>query len=59
MNQNTGTASGVALLTTVATAASTTGLTTLGALDFRVGQTGTATSGDTINVHSVILERIQ
>ena len=59
MHQNTGTASGVALLTTVATAASTTGLTTLAQLDFRVGQTGTATAGDTINVHSVILERIQ
>jgi hypothetical protein len=59
MHQNTGTTSGVALLTTVATAASTTGLTTLAQLDFRVGQTGTATAGDTINVHSVILERIQ
>ena len=42
----------------VATAASVTGLTTTSTLDFRVGQTGTATSTDTINVHSVILERI-
>ena len=43
----------------VATAASVTGLTTTSTLDFRVGQTGTATAGDTINVHSVILERIK
>jgi hypothetical protein len=43
----------------ISTAASVTGLTTTSTLDFRVGQTGTATAGDTINVHSVILERIK
>jgi hypothetical protein len=43
----------------IATAASVTALTTTSTLDFRVGQTGTATAGDTINVHSVILERIK
>ena len=43
----------------VATAASVTGLTTTSTLDFRVGQTGTATSTDTINVHSVTMERIK
>jgi hypothetical protein len=42
----------------VATAASVTSLTTTSTLDFRVGQTGTATSGDTINVHSVTIERL-
>ena len=42
----------------VATAASVTGLTTTSTLDFRVGQTGTAVAGDTINVHSVTIERI-
>jgi len=41
------------------TAASVTGLTTTSTLDFRVGQTGTATAGDTINVHSVTMERIK
>ena len=57
LNQNTGVATGVALLTTTATAAST--VVTAGAqtLDLRVGQTGTATT-DTINVHQVIIERI-
>jgi hypothetical protein len=43
----------------IATAASVTGLTTTSTLDFRVGQTGTATSTDTINVHSVTMERIK
>ena len=43
----------------VATAASVTGLTTTSTLDFRVGQTGTAVAGDTINVHSVTIERIK
>jgi len=43
----------------IATAASVTALTTTSTLDFRVGQTGTATAGDIINVHSVILERIK
>ena len=28
-------------------------------LDFQIGQAGTVTSGDTINVHSVTMERIQ
>jgi len=42
----------------VATAASVTSLTTTSTLDFRVGQTGTAVAGDTINVHSVTIERI-
>ena len=42
-----------------ATAASVTGLTTTSTLDFQVGQTGTATATDTINVHSVTLERIK
>jgi hypothetical protein len=42
----------------IATAASVTGLTTTSTLDFRVGQTGTAVAGDTINVHSVTIERI-
>ena len=45
-------------LDNIATAASVTGLTTNSTLDFRVGQTGTAT-GDTINVHSVTMERIK
>jgi len=43
----------------VGTPTSVTGLTTTSTLDFRVGQTGTATSGDTINVHSVTIERIK
>jgi len=42
----------------IATAASVTGLTTNSTLDFQVGQTGTATA-DTINVHSVTMERIK
>lgn len=42
-----------------ATAASVSGLTTTSTLDFRVGQTGTATSTDTINVQSVTMERIK
>jgi hypothetical protein len=42
----------------VATAASVTALTTTSTLDFRVGQTGTATATDTINVHQVTIERI-
>jgi hypothetical protein len=42
----------------VATAASVGSLTTTSTVDFRVGQTGTAT-GDTINVHSVVIERIK
>ena len=46
-------------LQNIATAASVTGLTTISTLDFRVGQTGTAVAGDTINVHSVTLERIK
>ena len=46
-------------LNTIATAASVTGLTTDATLDFLVGQTGTVTSGDTINVHSVVMERIR
>jgi hypothetical protein len=45
-------------LDNIATAASVTGLTTNSTLDFRVGQTGTATA-DTINVHSVTMERIR
>ena len=45
-------------LNNIATAAPVTGLTTNSTLDFRVGQTGTAT-GDTINVHSVTMERIK
>ena len=45
-------------LDNIATAASVTGLTTNSTLDFRVGQTGTATA-DTINVHSVTMERIK
>jgi hypothetical protein len=45
-------------LDNIATAASVTGLTTNSTLDFRVGQTGTAT-GDTINVHSVTMERLR
>ena len=43
----------------IAIAASVTGLTTTSTLDFKVGQTGTATAGDTINVHSVVIERIK
>ncbi len=43
----------------IATAASVTGLTTTSTLDFKVGQTGTAVAGDTINVHSVIMERVK
>ena len=43
----------------IATAASVTGLTTTSTLDFKVGQTGTAVAGDTINVHSVIIERVK
>jgi hypothetical protein len=44
----------------IATAAAIGSLSTAAStLDFRVGQTGTATSGDTINVHSVVIERIQ
>ena len=31
----------------------------MAALDFRVGQIGTATATDTINVHSVVIERIK
>ena len=46
-------------LLTNATAASTGTLTTTSTLDFRVGQTGTATSTDVINVQSVIMERIK
>ena len=46
-------------LQTIATAASVTGLTTTSTLDFRVGQTGTAVAGDTINVHSVVIERVK
>ena len=45
-------------LNNIATAASVTGLTTNSTLDFQVGQTGTAT-GDTINVHSVTMERLK
>ena len=46
-------------LNNIMTAASVTGLTTGSTLDFRVGQTGTATAGDTINVHSVVMERME
>ena len=61
LSQNTGVAivsGGPALLTTGLSPSSTTGLTTSSTLDFRVGQTGTATAGDTINVQSVIMERL-
>ena len=46
-------------LLTSATPASTTVTAGAQTLDFRVGQTGTATSTDTINVHSVVIERIK
>ena len=51
-------ASGTIALNYVGTPTSVTGLTTTSTLDFRVGQTGTATAGDTINVYSVVIERI-
>ena len=46
-------------LNTIATPASVTVTAGAQTLDFRVGQTGTATSGDTINVHQVTIERIK
>ena len=55
--------SGPATVNYIATAASVGSLSStsvpVSTLDFQVGQTGTATSGDTINVHSVTMERIQ
>jgi len=59
LKANVGATAGVALLTYLVTPTSVTGLTTTSTLDFRVGQTGTATAGDTINVHSVTMERIK
>jgi len=60
LNGNVTTAIATAIpLNYIATAASVTALTTTSTLDFRVGQTGTATAGDIINVHSVIIERIK
>jgi hypothetical protein len=51
-------ASGTIALNYAGTPTLVTGLTTTATLDFRVGQTGTATAGDTINVYSVVIERI-
>lgn len=46
-------------LNAVATPASVTVTSGAQTLDFRVGQTGTATATDTINVHQVLMERIE
>lgn len=46
-------------LNAVATPASVTVTAGAQTLDFRVGQTGTATATDTINVHQVVMERIE
>ncbi|CAB4133899.1 hypothetical protein UFOVP263_45 [uncultured Caudovirales phage] len=46
-------------LNSVATPASVTVTSGAQTLDFRVGQTGTATATDTINVHQVLMERIK
>lgn len=51
--------SGPVTVNYIAAAASNGGFTSNSTLDFQVGQTGTATSTDTINVHSVVMERIQ
>ena len=58
LNQNTGVAVGASLLTTNATPASTVVTSGAQTLDLRVGQTGTATATDNINIHQVTIERI-
>ena len=59
LNANVGVAVGSALLTVTATPASTTVTAGLQTLDFRVGQTGTVTATDTINVQQVVIERLE
>jgi len=59
LNANVGVAVGSALLTVTAAPASTTVTASLQTLDFRVGQTGTVTTTDTINVQQVVIERLE